>query len=62
MLFLLLLSGESLKWARLSVKEQNRVAKGQIVLTVGVALAVVAYALLSLGFVRRGMKVIICQA
>lgn len=63
-LFLLLLSGESLKWAKLSTAQQHYVATVQILLTTGVAVAVVLYAITSFGFVRQGLKVSIlsdCQ-
>lgn len=56
-LFLLLVSGESLKWAKLSNSQQNWVSRGQVVLTTGVAISVVVIAFLSLGFVRRAFKV-----
>ena len=56
-LFLLLLSGESLKWAKLSVAQQHYVATAQILLTTGVAVAVIIYAICSLGFVKRGVLV-----
>ena len=56
-LFLLLLSGESLKWAKLSTAQQHYVATAQILMTTGVAVCVVAYAICSLGFIRKGVMV-----
>ena len=58
-LFVLLLSGESLKWAKLSITQQHYVATAQIVLTTGVAVSVLIYAICSLGFVRQGFKVVL---
>ena len=56
-LFLLLLSGESLKWAKLSSTQEQYMSDAQVLLTTGVVVAVVLYGFLTLGFVRRGAKV-----
>ena len=57
MLFLLLLSGESLKWAKLSNTQEQYMSDAQVLLTTGVVVAVVSYGFCTLGFVRRGAKV-----
>ena len=57
-LFLLLLSGESLKWAKLSLSQQHYVATAQILLTSGVAVCALTYAVCSLGIVKRNFQVI----
>lgn len=56
-LFLLLISGEALKWAKLSLGEQNAVSDVQVALTTGVVVAVALYGFCKLGFMQQFLKV-----
>ena len=56
-LFLLLLSGESLKWAKLTSGQQQLVSDMQVILTTGVVIAVALYGFCQLGFMKRFLRV-----